>query len=374
MKILVISNNYPSDFAPNYGAFVYNLMQKIATSNDITVLAPRKIHTLFNKKIGNYGVEKCTVLRPSYFSFSNKKLAGIDLNKISRWAYSRAINRALNQTSKPDIIYCHFLLNAIPIIGFANANNIPIVVASGESSYSFWNRLPSFIQKNLRDNIDHFICVSNRNRDELSKIGFDEKIMDVIPNAVDYDLFKPIEKKNCRWQLDLPQDKFIVGFIGHFIHRKGPNRIIEAIKSIGDKSIHLVCVGNKGELLENDFTTEMAPVANGDLPIIYNSFDLFVLPTLSEGHCNVIEEAKACGVPIISSKGTSVEGQIDDEIGCLIDPLNIDELAEAINKLKNNDKVMMGMRQKLIERRGTNSLDERARKVTIVLKEQVERN
>ena len=74
------------------------------------------------------------------------------------------------------------------------------------------------------------------------------------------------------------------------------------------------------------FTLTLPPMPNSKLNDIYNAFDVFVLPTLSEGHCNVIEEAKACGVPIISSKGTSVENQINEQTGLLVDPLNISEI------------------------------------------------
>lgn len=64
---------------------------------------------------------------------------------------------------------------------------------------------------------------------------------------------------------------------------------------------------------------------------IFNAFDVFVLPTLHEGHCNVIEEAMACGIPVLSSKGTSVEEQIKDGKGILVDPRNIDEIASSIS-------------------------------------------
>lgn len=56
----------------------------------------------------------------------------------------------------------------------------------------------------------------------------------------------------------------------------------------------------------NSFTKEIKPVSNYQLPEICNAFDVFVLPTLHEWHCNVIEEAKACEIPIISSRKTSV--------------------------------------------------------------------
>lgn len=371
MKILVISNNYSSTIAPNYGAFVYNRMQETAKSNDLTIITAFKVHNLFKRRQEQYGDERCIVYRPKYFSFSNKKVLGIDFNRVSNRNYKNAINRALKNIEKPDIIYCHFLSNAAPVVSYARSYKIPLVVASGESSYRIWNKMPPMLQQALHDQINHIICVSNDNRCKLINLGFDEKAMTVVPNAVDYNLFKPIGKKECREKLNLPKNKLTVGFIGHFIHRKAPNRIIDAIISLDDRDIHQVCVGNKGQLISNSFTTELAPVTNFQLPLIYSSFDLFVLPTLNEGHCNVIEEAEACGVPMVSSKGTSVEGQINESTSILVDPLNVDKIADAILVLKNDEERLMLMKQNLKSLRGENSLDEGASKINKILESEL---
>src|SRR5690606_30179952 len=125
--------------------------------------------------------------------------------------------------------------------------------------------------------------------------------------------------------------------------------------------IELVCVGGKGHLAASNFTKEIPPLPNFELPILYNAFDVFVLPTLHEGHCNVIEEAKACTVPIVSSMGTSVEEQIDSSIGILVDPMNIQEIADAISKIKSDSTLRHEMMENLSNRRGENSLEERAK-------------
>src|SRR5699024_18733 len=116
-----------------------------------------------------------------------------------------------------------------------------------------------------------------------------------------------------------------------------------------------------GKLKSSPFTRVIAPLPNEQLPQIYNAFDVFVLPTLHEGHCNVIEEAKACAIPIISSAGTSVEEQIDETTGILVDPLSIDAIASAIKKLKEDKKLRENMHRALLEKRDENSLQERAR-------------
>ena len=96
---------------------------------------------------------------------------------------------------------------------------------------------------------------------------------------------------------------------------------------------------------------------------------MFVLPTLYEGHCNAIEEAKACGIPVISSKGTSVEAQIDPSIGVLIDPLNIEEIAVTIKRLKNDEASRIKMTKNLIAKKGENSIERRAQRISNLLYE-----
>lgn len=370
MNILVLSSNYPSKVSPNYGAFVYNLMQELGKSCQITIITPRKAHSLFKKEQVSYGKEVCTVIRPLYLSIGNKNLRGVDLGKVSEYFFSWSIQNTLKKLpSKPDVIYAHFLSSALPILDYAEKNNIPVIVASGESTYASWEKRREAVKDKFKRVVRHVICVSKENRDQLLKLGFNPRLMTVIPNAVDYDLFRPLDKKVCKENMGLSPDKYTVGFIGHFIHRKGPNRIIEAIRMIEDNDIQLVCVGGRSEeLILNNFTTSLAPAPNYQLPEIYNSFDVFVLPTLSEGHCNVIEEAKACGVPIISSKGTSVEEQIDESIGILIDPLNINEIAKAITTLKNNQSLQAEMIANLVALRGQNSLGERASKINKIFK------
>src|SRR5690606_1886173 len=177
---------------------------------------------------------------------------------------------------QPEIVYAHFLTNALAVMEYTKLNNIPLIVASGESSYGSFDKLEEGIRSELFSQISHIICVSDSNKRQLIERGFDFNKISVIPNAVNYDLFSPIDKASAKIKLGIPTERFVVGFIGHFIHRKGPNRIIEAIKLLGDRDIQLVCVGGNGQLVENNFTLEIGPVPNYPLPEIYNVFDVFV--------------------------------------------------------------------------------------------------
>lgn len=375
MELVIISDNYPSRRMPNKGVFVYNLVQELSAYHNIIVIAPYKVNELFRSRSEGYGKENCKVYRPVYFSFSNKKTLGINTGKWSMYFKSRATMKVLNKlSSKPDMIYAHFIGNALPGLAYIIENAVPLVIASGESSYAnLLRKSHNYLQK-LRTYASHFICVSETNKKGLIELKFDQQKMTIIPNAVDYSLFKPMNKESCKEKLGISKHKFVVGFVGNFIHRKGPNRIIEAIKQLSDENIQLICVGGKSGLTTNDFTQVIPPVANHKLPEIYNAFDIFVLPTLSEGHCNAIEEAKACCIPVVSSLGTSVEQQIDHSTGILINPLQIDEIAAAIQKLKNDDTLRRSMEESLKSKIGEQSLKNRAQKISSLLNKIIKDN
>lgn len=369
MNIVVISDNYPSSRIPNQGAFVYNLIQELSQLHSITVVAPFKIHDIFKAKSrAGYGSENCKVHRPLYFSFGKRKILGLNVRSWGTFSRNKAVERVLNRlTVQPDIIYAHFIYNGRSALSYVRKHSVPLIIASGESSYSELLKVMNKQMENLMKYTSHFICVSEKNKTGLTEAGFDETRMTIIPNAVNYSIFKPLDKDTCKEKLGVSKDKFVVGFVGHFIHRKGPNRIIEAIQQLTDPDIHLVCVGGKGNLTPNDFTQTIPPVPNYQLPEIYNAFDIFVLPTLSEGHCNVIEEAKACCIPIVSSLGTSVEMQIDASVGILVNPLNIEEIAEAIKKLKDNPDLRQRMVGNLKSKIGEQSLKNRAKRISDLL-------
>jgi glycosyltransferase involved in cell wall biosynthesis len=68
-----------------------------------------------------------------------------------------------------------------------------------------------------------------------------------------------------------------------------------------------------------------------DVPDVICSFDIFVLPSQSEGISNTILEAMACGLPVIATAvGGNGELVVHDETGSLVPPLDSEALAEAL--------------------------------------------
>src|SRR5690554_6235685 len=191
LDIVVISHNYPSNTQPNRGAFVYNLVQELTKShNRIKVIAPIKLHEYFsynrkkNKSEFTYGIERCDVYRPVYISLGNKKILGIDLGKITFCLMEFSVQRCFKQKiKKTDLLYAHFLINAMMVLNISQKKGIPLIVASGESQYrdiTLWNESRL---KELVHSISYYIAVSQYNKDGLLSLGALEQNISIIPNA-----------------------------------------------------------------------------------------------------------------------------------------------------------------------------------------------
>ena len=78
-------------------------------------------------------------------------------------------------------------------------------------------------------------------------------------------------------------------------------------------------------------------LAHAEIVDYLNCADVFVLPTLAEGSSNAIAEAIACGLPVISSDRPFNYDILNKTNSILIDPMNIEAIAEAIRNFKNDD-------------------------------------
>ena len=102
------------------------------------------------------------------------------------------------------------------------------------------------------------------------------------------------------------------------------------------------------------------PVRNEELPWFYSALDVFVLPTQNEGCCNAIVEAIACGCPIVSSDRNFNVDICDNTNSILVDPDNVDQIKEAISKIKEDSYLREKLSEGSIEKSKSLTLKQRA--------------
>lgn len=363
MNLCIITYKYPGKHNTSDYAFVKQLVDAIVRlGHECHVIAPFNIshyHKLSkNKEEYCCGEGKVTVYRPGYISFSTFHIANF---YPSEWSHRRAIKKAFRMLKKcPDAIYGHFWNSAYSGYEYAKTNDIPLFVATGESEIQKLFSFPKD-QKAFSDYVSGVICVSSKNRDESIELGLTtaEKCA-VFPNAVNAELFKKLDKEQCREQLNLPQDAFIIAFVGWFIERKGPQRVAEAIKRIQGKPVYSLFIGKGEQEPHCDNILFKGALSHDKVPLYLNAADVFVLPTLHEGCCNAVVEAMACGLPVISSNLSFNWDVLDETNSIMTDPNNVDEIAAAILTLRDNHDQRKALSKGALLKASSLSIDQRA--------------
>ncbi|MFC2992537.1 glycosyltransferase family 4 protein [Halomonas tibetensis] len=184
---------------------------------------------------------------------------------------------------------------------------------------------------------DVIVTISDTMRREIADYsGLNENDIVVVSPAASTD-FRPLNaatRTEVRRRLGLP-DRFIL-CLGTLEPRKNLTRFMRAYAELPTplrKRWPLVCVGTKGwndtSLVRNMQRLEargellqLGYVAQPDIPLITASADLLAYPSLYEGFGMPVVEAMACGVPVLTSRGTAMH-EITGEHAFLMEPTDI---------------------------------------------------
>lgn len=179
---------------------------------------------------------------------------------------------------------------------------------------------------------DAIICNSTQTRQEAIGLGFDPKRAYVSNHGIDERFIKRTISKQ-------PLDaKFRVGYIGALSTTKNVGFTIRAFKLLKETSIQFDIWGLKQEaykelkaLAGNDRRINFMGFApEKDIVGIYDSFDVFVHPTLYEGFCLPILEAQARGLPVLTYSKALIPKEVRRYC---IETENEEDMAQRIEEL-----------------------------------------
>lgn len=177
-----------------------------------------------------------------------------------------------------------------------------------------------------------------------------------IQYGVDLNKYRPGVNSLLRRELKLGKRCRIFGTTARLTEQKGHRYLISAIPSIVRMfpDVHFVFIGDgplRGELegLVRQQKMESCVTFLGyrtDVPVLLNSMDVFVLPSLYEGLPNVVLEAMASGKPVVA---TAVDGTpeavIDGETGFLVPPKDPQALSRAVQAMLGKPGLIHSMGQ-----------------------------
>jgi glycosyltransferase involved in cell wall biosynthesis len=257
---------------------------------------------------------------------------------------------SMRKLRKMDVIHVQWPIpNGLGALFLKKIYGIPYInTVHGEEVHLSKRYHMLFALRWLVNNSSKTITNSNATRKFCLEAGLDGEKIDVIPFGVDTDFFRP---------LDVYKDEniFQILSVGYLIERKGFEYLIRAMPHVltEHENARLKIVGSgplesklKSLIYELDLGDQVEIVKNVSdekLLMMYNSADLFVLPSIVDSQGNteglgvVLLEAMACGVPVIGSDVGGISDIIHDNVtGLLVSEKNSIELANAILNLVGN--------------------------------------
>ncbi|MEG9436501.1 glycosyltransferase family 4 protein [Edaphobacter sp. HDX4] len=177
----------------------------------------------------------------------------------------------------------------------------------------------------------HILVASSFTKASLVEHGISPARISVVPYGVDLERFKPTESRSAT-----KGTKLNLLFVGRINQRKGVKYLLQALELLNRDDVHVTICGRVVDdlkLFEN-FSSQVTirpSVITEELIEAYQTADLFVFPSVAEGFGQVLLEAMACGLPILSTTRTAAPDLIEDGVqGFVVEPRRPDLLAQHI--------------------------------------------
>lgn len=164
---------------------------------------------------------------------------------------------------------------------------------------------------------DWVFAVSASLKQLAVELGRPAERIEVVGNGVDITRFQPVDKQGARLRYRIPAAARCLITVGGLVERKGFHRVIELMPALRARfpDLHYLIVGGpsaEGDWSERlramttqlgltDYVHFLGQIAPDELKYPLSAADVFVLPTRNEGWANVLLEALACGLPVVTT-------------------------------------------------------------------------
>lgn len=235
--------------------------------------------------------------------------------------------RKLVRKGNFNIIHAQWGQSALPVWGI----DLPLVISFRGSDlfgitkkngiYSWKGKLLKVISRFMARKADHLILVSASMLSHLPKSVAHKT--SIIPTGVDLDLFKPMSKSKCRQRLGMSEDEKVVLFGGDPLRTdKRFHLAQEAVKILQTRhSVKLLFVKN---------------VPHDQMPVYINAADVVLLTSKHEGSPNIVKEALACNIPVVSVDVGDVKERFHLASGCKLTTDTPQAIADSLEEILNS--------------------------------------
>lgn len=159
-------------------------------------------------------------------------------------------------------------------------------------------------------------------------------------------------REEVRAELNIPLDAIVMGTVSSLYWIKNQRILIDVLSQLKQNNLFLVITGDgpiKNELIEYSQSLGVGSRVRftgwrNDVVDILNAFDIFMLPSVSEGLPICLLEAMSLGLPCIASRAGGICEVIEDQVtGLLVSPRDLGGLTSAIKRIINDKNFALGL-------------------------------
>jgi teichuronic acid biosynthesis glycosyltransferase TuaC len=209
-----------------------------------------------------------------------------------------------------DLIHAHYGLTGLITI---LQRRVPVVITYMGSDIN--DRTGRWISKIAMFFANHNNFVSSR----LKNLSGAKKKFSVIPYGVNMDVFSPIEKKEARKKMELDPNRKIALFASKRTWGEKNFQLAEKAINQCEEEIQILD-------LVNGYTRDK-------VNLLFNACDFLIMTSVKEGSPQVIKEAMACNIPIVSTDVGDVKEIIENTEGCFITSFYAEDVANRIKEV-----------------------------------------
>jgi glycosyltransferase involved in cell wall biosynthesis len=288
VRILLVSQMYPGDDAPDLGTFVAQVERALAERG--------------------HDVER----------------AVLDTRAGGKLRYLTLARRTL-RASTPDVVYAHFLVPS-GLIAALGARAPLVVTAHGRDVRNI-GTLPGIAAATalVVRRAATVVCVSEYLRRELeTKLPEARGKTEVVSSGVDLDMFAVERPPNG-------PPRFLC--VGALEERKNVVRLAEAFEALGEGTLTYAGDGSLRARLEGRPNVRLlGRVAHDEIPRLLAESHVLAQPSLIEPLGQALLEAMAAGRSVVATRIGGPPEFVPPEAGVLVDPLDVEELTRALRR------------------------------------------
>ncbi|GEM82830.1 glycosyltransferase [Meiothermus hypogaeus] len=348
MRLLLLSPDFPSAVHPSACIFVQTQaleLQRLGLQIEVHAPLPLVLPGMGRLKPAwrsyaqipaQYEVEGTRVYRPRYLAVPGENLWG--------WPHLLKAPTLPGDVAKYDLVHAHFAHPEGTLgLWLKRRWRKPLVVTlHGDDANTYPYQNPRYMRyfRQVLAQADLVLAVSEAIRQRTQALTQRPVLTHRVGLRLSPLQARP-DKSTLRDQLGLPQDRFVLLFVGMLWKYKGVSELAQALHLLDDESLMAVFIGD-GPLRETLVSTSRTSVVvlgqqpNSLVRTYMAAADAFILPSYREGLPTVVVEAGAAGLPVIASQYGGTPELINQQTGFPLEQVSPEAIIKALNELRKN--------------------------------------